>query len=100
MTQDFVERAKEVEPVAVVTEATNMTGASISSEKEVKDKLRSIVREAEGIVLAEFAYADTDQLNSFFRIAKKNWRCLAVSLRQAHLLNELCRQRFEYSRSE
>jgi hypothetical protein len=28
-------------------------------------------------------------LNSFFRIAKKNRQCLAVSLRQAHLLNAL-----------
>ncbi|MGA2768018.1 MAG: hypothetical protein ABSF24_06845 [Candidatus Bathyarchaeia archaeon] len=40
-------------------------------------------------MLAEFAYADIDRLNSFFRIAKKNKQCLAVSLRQAHLLNAL-----------
>lgn len=89
MTRDFVDKAKEAEPVAVVTEATNMTGASISSEKELEDKLNCIVREAGGIVLAEFAYADVDRLNSFFRIAKKNGRCLAVSLRQAYLLNAL-----------
>lgn len=35
----------------------------------------------------EFAYTDVDRLNGFFRIAKKNGRCLAVSLRQAYLLN-------------
>jgi len=89
MTQDFVEKAKSAEPVAVVTEATNMTGASVSSEGEVESKLNSIVKEADGIVLAEFAYADVDRLNSFFRIAKKNGRCLAVSLKQAYLLNAL-----------
>jgi ribonuclease J len=89
MTQDFVEKAKSAEPVAVVTEATNMTGASVSSEREVESKLNSIVKEAGGIVLAEFAYADVDRLNSFFRIAKKNGRCLAVSLKQAYLLNAL-----------
>jgi ribonuclease J len=89
MTDDFAAKAAEAEPVAVVTEATNMTGASVSSESEVEVKLDSIVNQAGGIVLAEFAYADVDRLNSFFRIAKKNGRCLAVSLKQAYLLNAL-----------
>ena len=89
MTHDFVEGAENSEPVAVVTEATNMTGAAISSETEVEGKLHSIVSEAEGIVLAEFAFSDVDRLNSFFHIAKKNNRCLAVSLKQAHLLEAL-----------
>jgi len=89
MTRDFVDKAREAEPVAVITEATNMTGASISSEKDVENKLNSIVGEAEGIVFAEYAYADVDRLNSFVRIARNNGRCLAVSLRQANLLNAL-----------
>jgi ribonuclease J len=90
MTHDFVEKAREAEPLAVITEATNMTGASISSESEVENKLNSIVTQADGIVLAEFAHADVDRLNSFYRIAKANGRCLAVSLRQAYLLNAFC----------
>ena len=93
MTSDFVEKAKEAEPVAVVTEATNMTGASVSSEVEVENKLNSIVGQADGIVLADFAYTDVDRLNSFHRTAKKNGRCLAVSLRQAYLLNALRRDK-------
>jgi ribonuclease J len=89
MTQEFVENARESEPVAVVTEATNMTGATVSSETEVENKLQSIVSQAEGVVLAEFAYSDVDRLNSFYHIAKRNGRCLAVSLKQAQLLNAL-----------
>jgi ribonuclease J len=89
MTRDFVENAKSAKPVAIVTEATNMTGASVSSETEVKGKLDSIVAQADGIVLAEFAYSDVDRLNSFYHIAKKNHRCLCVSLKQAHLLDAL-----------
>jgi ribonuclease J len=89
MTRDLAEKAKEAEPVAIITEATNMTGATVSSEAEVESKLNGIVNEADGIVLAEFAYADVDRLNSFFRVAKKNGRCLAVSLKQAYLLNAL-----------
>ena len=89
MTSDFVEKGKEADPVAVVTEATNMTGASISSEGEVKNKLNRIVGQTSGLVLADFAYADVDRLNSFYRTAKKNGRCLAVSLRQAYMLKAL-----------
>ena len=89
MTRDFVEKAKNAKPVAIVTEATNMTGATVSSEAEVEGKLDSIVARADGIVLAEFAYSDVDRLNSFYHIAKKNRRCLAVSLKQAYLLDAL-----------
>jgi ribonuclease J len=89
MTRDFVEKAKAAQPVAVVTEATNMTGATVSSEAEVEDKLNRIVAHADGVVLAGFANSDVDRLNSFYHIAKKNDRCLAVSLKQAYLLNAL-----------
>ena len=89
MTRDFVENAEKAEPTAIITEATNMTGATVSSEAEVEGKLNSIVAGADGIVLAEFASSDVDRLNSFFHIAKKNQRCLAVSLKQAYLLDAL-----------
>jgi ribonuclease J len=89
MTRDFVENAKKAEPTAIVTEATNMTGATVSSEAEVEGKLNSIVAGTDGVVLAEFAYSDVDRLNSFFHIAKKNQRCLAVSLKRAYLLDAL-----------
>jgi ribonuclease J len=89
MTRDFVENAKHAKPTAIVTEATNMTGATVSSEAEVEGKLDNIVSRADGIVLAEFGYSDVDRLNSFYHIAKKNSRCLAVSLKQAYLLDAL-----------
>jgi ribonuclease J len=93
MTRDFVEKAKEADPLAVITEATNMIGASVSSEAEVEDKLNRVVAEADGIVLAEFAYTDVDRLNSFYKVAKNSGRCLAVSLKQAYLMNELRRDK-------
>ena len=89
MTREFVEKAKEAQPVAIVTEATNMTGATVSSEAEVEDKVNHIVTRADGIVMAGFANSDVDRLNSFYHIAKRNRRCLAVSLKQAYLLDAL-----------
>jgi ribonuclease J len=93
MTSDFVAKAKEAEPSAVITEATNMTGAQVSSEPEVENKLNNIVKQTDGIVFAEFSNTDVDRLNSFHRIAKKNGRCVAVSLRQAYLINALRRDK-------
>jgi ribonuclease J len=89
MTWEFIEHAKEAEPVAVVTEATNMTGASVSNEVEVQGKLNNIISQSNGVVLAEFGHSDIDRLNSFYHIAKKNNRCLAISLKQAYLLDAL-----------
>ncbi|MEM3577443.1 MAG: MBL fold metallo-hydrolase [Candidatus Bathyarchaeia archaeon] len=89
MTRDFVEKAVEAEPEAVITEATNMTGAHVSSEAEVKGKLNEIVGHASGIVLVDFASTDVDRLNSLYCAAKNNGRCLAVSLKQAYLMEAL-----------
>jgi ribonuclease J len=93
MTQDFVEIAKKAEPIAVITEATNMTGAAVSSEIEVEDKLNTVVEATDGIVLSEFASSDVDRLNSFCHIARRNNRCLAVSLKQAYLLDAFRKDR-------
>ncbi|MBS7608107.1 MBL fold metallo-hydrolase [Candidatus Bathyarchaeota archaeon] len=93
MTREFVERVKAAEPVALVCEATNMTNVHVSSEKEVEAKLNQVVSQTEGLVLAEFAYTDVDRLNSFYKTALKNNRCLAVSLRQAYLIEALASDR-------
>ncbi len=93
MTKEFVDNARKAEPIAIVTEATNMIGATVSSETEVESKLNNVVASANGIVLAEFSYSDVDRLNSFFHIAKKNKRCLAISLKQAFLLDALQRDK-------
>jgi len=89
MTEEFVQRAVEAEPVAVVPEGTNMVNAEISSEPEVREKISRIIGQASGLVLADFAWADVDRLRSFYQAAKLNERRLAVTLKQAYLLNKL-----------
>ena len=86
---EAVEKAKEAKPLAVITESTNMTGAEISSEPEVRGKVDRVVKQAPGLVLADFGKADVDRLASFHRVALENNRFLAVTMRQAYLLNKL-----------
>ncbi len=89
MSEEFVERAKDAEPVAVITEHTNMTNAEFSSEQEVLEKIGQLVRQTEGLVLADFARADIDRLRSFFTAAKRSGRFLAITLKQAYLMKKL-----------
>ena len=91
MTEEFVQKAKEANPVAMIPEGTNMTGAQVSSEPEVERKISQIVKQTSGLVLADFARADVDRLNSFYRAAKKNEMYLAITLKQAYLLDKLSR---------
>jgi ribonuclease J len=89
MTRDFIEKAKEAEPVAVIPEGTNMTGAEISSEPEVEKKLTDIIKYASRIVFVDFARADIDRLRSVYQAARRNKRKLVISLRQAYLLKAI-----------
>lgn len=93
MTQEFIEKAEEMNPTAIICEGTNMTGAVISSEREVEKKVSQIIENTGGLVLADFARTDIDRFNTFHTAASETGRCLAISMRQAYLLNELQKDR-------
>ncbi len=89
LTEDFKERAVESQPDLVLCECTNLMGATVSSEVEVISKLSNIVENTSGLVLVDFSQTDIDRLRSFLQAASKNGRRLAISMRQAYLLNKL-----------
>jgi len=89
MTADFVERARERKPDAMLAEGTNLIGATLTTEAEVQSKISSIVRASSRIVLADFSNVDVDRFRTFYNVAKENGRVLAVSLRQAYVLSRL-----------
>lgn len=89
MSEEFVEKASKAEPIAILTEGTNLTGAEISSEAEVSEKLSKLVKATKGIVLAEFSKSDIDRLTSFFNAAQSGSRSLAISMKQAYILKAL-----------
>ncbi len=93
LTRDFLEAAEGADPVAMITEATNTTGASPSSEAEVQGRLSHVISQARGLVLADFARADVDRIRSFYNAAQENGRRLGISLKQACLLEALCRDK-------
>lgn len=89
MTLDFAEKARASQPRLFLCEGTNLVRGDLRTESEVSEKVRSIVENTKGLVLANFSTADTDRLKTFYETAKKTDRVLAVSLKQAYLLNSL-----------
>jgi len=89
LTRDFVEASSKAHPILMISEGTNIIGADVSSEGEVRSKAGKVVAGTEKLVLADFSYTDIDRLKTFHDVAKRNDRVLAISLKQAHLLCKL-----------
>jgi len=89
LTDDFVALAARSEPKLMLAEGTNILGGEVSSEVEVKSKISSIVKHTKSIVLANFSNVDVDRIRTFYQVAKENDRTLAISLKQAFILNAL-----------
>ena len=89
MTFDFLEKAAEEDPIAMISEGTNIVRAEVSNENELMKKLDSITRNTPGVILADFSKSDIDRLRSFYSVAKENDRKLVINAKQAYLLHML-----------
>jgi len=89
MTNEFVKAAAESKPIAMLCEGTNLIGADFSTEQEVNEKINKVVGTTQNLVLASFRHTDVDRTRTLFEVAKRNERKLAISLRQAYMLNRL-----------
>ena len=85
-TRRFVERAAEVEPVAMICEGTRVNSTQADSEERVKEVAKERVDKTNGLVVANFPVRDTDRMQSFFQVAKQTDRALVINLKQAYLL--------------
>ena len=90
MTCDFIERTKEVKPIALVTEGTRIADKEKEeSEQIVHDECKQIVSDADNLVFADFNFKDVDRLQTFFKIAKENGRKFVVKINDAYFLKHL-----------
>lgn len=90
MTQEFVEKAKESRPMALIIEGTRIKEhKEYESEQKVKQTCNLEVNEAKKLVIADFSFKDVDRLRTFYEIAKENDRKLVISLKDAFILKWL-----------
>ncbi|MFQ5758393.1 MAG: MBL fold metallo-hydrolase [Candidatus Bathyarchaeia archaeon] len=92
MTKEFVEKAYESEPIAMISEGTRIgeTGQRRNySELEVKRLGNEIVSATKKIVFVTHYGRDTDRFRTFYNVAKNNDRKIVISPKTAHLLSRL-----------
>lgn len=92
LTEDFIEKAKSVKPIALICEGTRMAtkeNRQNISEPQVKKESNKIVGSTDKAVFTMRASRDIDRFNSFFQVAKKNKRKLVITPKTAHLLTKL-----------
>ena len=93
MSEEFIERAAQSKPLALLCEGTNVFSVDASSEHEVRSKLNEVMLRSSKLVLADFSYSDVDRFRTFFDVAKNSGRRLAISPRQAYVLSRLSEDR-------
>lgn len=89
LTRQFVERAAEAHPVALICEGTRIDEGGSHSEQYVQDRVTEIVRRTKNLVIANYPWKDIERLRSFHEVAKATGRKLALNLKQAYLLRKL-----------
>ena len=89
LTSDFLSLASKADPEILLAEGTNILGGEVTSEAEVAAKLNYLVANTNNLALANFSNVDVDRIRTFFHVARQNDRILALSLKQAYLLNQL-----------
>ena len=90
MTQDFIDKAKEVKPIALLAEGTRIGDPEREeSEQMVHNECNKIVSETDRLIFADFNFKDVDRLKTFYEIAQENERKLVVKLNDAYFLKHL-----------
>jgi ribonuclease J len=92
LTEDFIEKAKDSEPIALITEGTRMAVTEKRqnySEPQVARLANDVVSSTDKMVFAARYSRDIARFNSFYKVAKKNNRKIVINPKTAHLLTKL-----------
>jgi ribonuclease J len=89
-TEEFIEAAASLQPVALIVEGTHVGDVEEGpTEADVYDAALRAVRGAKGQVIADFGSRHIERLLTFLRIAKETDRQLAITAKDAYLLEAM-----------
>ncbi|MDP6184529.1 MAG: exonuclease, partial [Gammaproteobacteria bacterium] len=91
LTARFAEEARALQPSALICEATRagQPHDKPSSEADVRDRSLGLVRNEDGLVVADFGPRNIERLTSFLEVAEDTGRRLVVLAKDAHLLSAM-----------
>ena len=92
MTDDFIKKAIDVKPIALLAEGTRITDLqSDESEQKVFNECNMHVSNTDKLAIADFNFKDMDRLRTFYNIAKQNNRKFVVNVNDAPFLEHLAK---------
>jgi len=89
-TEQFIEAVAALQPVALIVEGTHVGDVEQGpTEADVYDAALAAVQGARGQVIADFGSRHIERLLTFLRIAKETARQLAITAKDAYLLEAM-----------
>ena len=88
-TERFIQEMEALGPYILICEGTRAGDERQSSEDEVYENALGAVREARGLVIADFGPRNVERLITFHRIARETSRRLVVLAKDAYLLHAM-----------
>jgi len=90
MTFEFIEKAREAKPVALITEGTRINDIEKEeSEEIVYRESGNIISNTDRLIFVDINFKDVDRLRTFYKIAKDNNRKFVVKINNAYFLKYL-----------
>jgi len=88
-TRAFMDACRDAEPDVLIIEGTRIDEGSSKTEADVEDEICGLSVAAGGLSVCNWSIRDTDRMLSFLNAAKRMGKKLAISLKQAYLLDQL-----------
>ena len=90
MTEEFVEKAKKVKPIALLAEGTRIKDPPTDeNEQKVYDESDTLTAKTKNLLFADFNFKDVDRVRTFYDVAKKNGRKLVVKIKDCYFLKHM-----------
>lgn len=88
MTEEFIQRAKEVKPVAMITEGTRINVPKTDeSEQKVYSTSKAEITKNKRLTIVDFNFKDVDRFRTFYNIAKNTSKKMVISFKHACFLD-------------
>lgn len=93
-TMDFIRRAEEEKPIAMITEGTRIDKGKTdeSEEKVYADSKREILKN-QGLSIVDFNFKDVDRFRTFYKIAQEVGKNMVISFKHACFLDQYCQDK-------
>jgi ribonuclease J len=89
LTESMIKEAARLRPRALILEGTNVDKTTNVAEQDVYENALQAIRDARGLVIADFSPRDVNRLLTFLQIARETKRKLAILPKDAYLLQAM-----------